>query len=838
MNIRVALPLPRLEPLTYRSTSDTIQRGCRVLVPLGTRVLTGMVVDTDVPDVPNMRDISEVLDDQPSCTEHVLLLTRRIAEYYLCSWGEALQAAMPSGFRATSIVRVVMLMIPTEEQLATIAARAPRRAELLRVISSHHGELTVSYLQRKLKSTTVADQLDALQRDGWVDVQQDTTSAPTARTQKAVSVHPDLLSNEAALRAAFDTLDARAPKQSLALGHVYLEQQRSGVAVPVQHCTSTLSISSSAISSLIERGYLVASTVAYRRVDEHAIGSLSERDERDVQLTDEQEMCVSAILRAIDDAAFKAMVLHGVTGSGKTVVYQRAIAHVLERGQRALLLVPEIALTPQLADRFRTVFGDKVAVLHSRLAPGERVTLWKRIQNGEVPIVIGARSAVFAPLDNIGLIIVDEEHEPSYKQDDPAPRYNGRDAALLRGQLTRCTVVLGSATPSLESLAMVASGRANLCTLSHRADHAVLPTVHVVDMRLERKAQRVDGAMSYKALDAIADRVQRGEGTLVFLNRRGYAASMQCEDCGDVPMCTNCDVALTYHKHAAQLKCHYCGYAEPSRTACYVCGSVDLVESGSGTQQIEELVRTSVEQRIGRTPRVDRLDADRTSRKGEHRAILERFQRGEIDVLIGTQMIAKGLDIARVSLVIVVNADQLLHRPDFRATERTVQMLTQLAGRAGRSASSHGEMYIQTSSPDHPAIEAAVLGERSPEALRAWEQTEMSLRRDTSYPPYSRFVRLEVGSLDESRASEHAKILAALIPPSSPIHVRLDPTTPPIARIRNMYRNVIIIKNDKAADPAGTELRSVLRGALDVYYREYASSHVHVTVDIDAHGTF
>jgi primosomal protein N' (replication factor Y) len=385
---------------------------------------------------------------------------------------------------------------------------------------------------------------------------------------------------------------------------------------------------------------------------------------------------------------------------------------------------------------------------------------------------------------------------------------------------------------------MVASGRANLCTLSHRADHAVLPSVHVVDMRLERKAQRVDGVMSHKALDAIADRVQRGEGTLVFLNRRGYAASMQCEDCGDVPMCTNCDVALTYHKHAAQLKCHYCGYAEPSRTACYVCGSVDLVESGSGTQQIEELVRTAVEQRIGRTLRVDRLDADRTSRKGEHRAILERFQRGEIDVLIGTQMIAKGLDIARVSLVVVVNADQLLHRLDFRATERTVQMLTQLAGRAGRSASSHGEMYIQTSSPDHPAIEAAVLGERSPEALRAWEQTEMSLRRDTSYPPYSRFVRLEVGSLDESRSSEHAKILAALIPPSSPIYVRLDPTTPPIARIRNMYRNVIIIKNDKAADPAGTELRSVLRGALDVYYREYASSHVHVTVDIDAHGTF
>lgn len=838
MNIRVALPLPRLEPLTYRCEGASVQRGCRVLVPLGTRVLTGMVVEIDVPDVPNLRDICEVLDDRPSCTDHVLLLTRRVAEYYMCSWGEALQAAMPSGFRATSIVRVIMLKHPDASDLEQLAMRAPRRAELLRVISTHQGELTVSYLQRKLKSTTIADQLDALQRDGWVDIQQDVTAVATARTQKAVGIHPDLLSDEKALRSAFDTLDARAPKQSLAMGHVYLEQQRTGAAVAVQHCTTALSISSSTITALVERGYLVATTVAYRRHDEGSIGSLSERDEREVVLTTEQSACLETITTSINNDAFHPIVLHGVTGSGKTIVYQRAIAHVLERKQRALLLVPEIALTPQLADRFRTVFGDAVAVLHSRLAAGERVTLWKRIQDGDVPIVIGARSAVFAPIDNVGLIIVDEEHEPSYKQDDPAPRYHGRDVAILRAQLSRCSVVLGSATPSLESLAMIQSGRASLCTLTHRADHAVLPHVHVVDMRQERKAQRVDGALSHKVLDAIAERVQRAEGTLVFLNRRGYAASMQCDDCGDVPMCMNCDVALTYHKHASQLKCHYCGYAEPARNVCFVCGSVELRESGTGTQQLEEHVRTAVEQRISRAPRVDRLDADRTSRKGEHRSILERFQRGDIDVLIGTQMIAKGLDIARVSLVVVVDADQMLHRPDFRATERTVQMLTQLAGRAGRSAAAHGEMYIQTSSPDHPAIEAAVQGERSPEALRAWEQSELSLRREAMYPPFWRFVRLEVSSLDEPRAAEHAQILAALIPPTSPVHQRLDPVTPPIARIRNMYRNVIIIKNRKEADPAGTELRSILRGALDVYYREYASSHVQVTVDIDAHGTF
>ena len=304
MNIRVALPLPRLEPLTYRCQDETIQRGCRVLVPLGTRIITGMVVDIDVPDVPKIRDIAEILDDRPSCTEHVLLLTRRVAEYYMCSWGEALQAAMPSGFRATSIVRVTLQRHPSDADLDALQIRAPRRAELLRLVRDHQGEL---------KSTTIADQLDALQRDGWVDVQQDITAAAIARTQKAVSVVDALLRDERALRTAFDLLDARAPKQSLALGHVYLEQQRSGKAVAVQHCTSALSISSSTITSLIERGYLVASTIPYRRSDE-GVGSLSERDEREVALTEEQQASLAQIITAVDTSSFRPFVLHDLPG--------------------------------------------------------------------------------------------------------------------------------------------------------------------------------------------------------------------------------------------------------------------------------------------------------------------------------------------------------------------------------------------------------------------------------------------------------------------------------------------------------------------------------------------
>lgn len=837
MPIHVALPLPRLEPLTYGLPDGiVVQRGCRVLVPLGTRIVTGTVVAIDQEPVPKMRNIVEVLDEEPSFSDELLDLTKRISEYYLSSWGEVLQAALPTGLTPSTVVHVTVLKPVRSVDLAVMEQRAPKRARLLQELSEHEGEISVSYLQRKLKATAIADQLDALQRMGWITIEQSMEQERTPRMVRAASIASGLLANEDELRAAFDFLDAKAPKQSLALGHIYLTTQRDGRPVEIARLADELHVSSTVVDSLERRGFVEITQVIRRGIEDES-NSLVSRDEAEVKLTTEQALAVGEIAKLCDKHERSSVVLHGVTGSGKTIVYQRAIQHVIEGKGRVLLLVPEISLTPQLADRFRAVFGDKVAVLHSRLAVGERIGLWQRIRANEFDIVIGARSAVFAPLANVQLIIVDEEHEPSYKQDDPAPRYHGRDVALIRGQVNRCPVILGSATPSLESLANVASGRATLLQLTHRADGALLPSIRVVDLREERKARRLKGAISMTALDAIASRISKKEGTLVFLNRRGFAVHLQCEDCGDVPMCKNCDVALTYHKHANVLRCHYCGYAEPMRVACTTCGSVDLRESGSGTQRIEEELVTALNERLDGTARVERMDADTTSKKGEHRTLLKRFASGDIDVLVGTQMIAKGLDIPRVTLVVVVNADMSLHQNDFRASERTVQLLTQVAGRAGRTGSHPGEMIIQTSSPEHPAIIAAINGERSPDMLRAWEADELRLRREVDYPPFTRFIVIEISSLDEAATQDHALVLAALIPARTDYLLRLDPVTPSVARIRNAYRKVIIVKNFKDKDPSGALCRSLLRNAFLTYHASYASSSVKVTIDVDAHGT-
>jgi primosomal protein N' (replication factor Y) (superfamily II helicase) len=406
---------------------------------------------------------------------------------------------------------------------------------------------------------------------------------------------------------------------------------------------------------------------------------------------------------------------------------------------------------------------------------------------------------------------VDEEHEPSYKQEDPAPRYHGRDAAIVRAMYEGCPTILGSATPSLETIYNVRRGRYRTVQLRTRADGAVLPSMRVVDLREERKQQRLVGSYTQPLLTDIVDRISRKEGTLIFLNRRGFASQVQCTDCGDVPMCRNCDVALTWHKHANVLRCHYCGYMEPARTMCTTCGGISMRDVGTGTQRLEEDLRQWLtEHQVSAV--VERMDTDTMTRKGSHRALLERFAKGDVDALVGTQMIAKGLDIGRVTLVGIVNADQALHQSDFRAAERTVQLLVQVSGRAGRTGTHPGEVIIQTSSPTHPAIQAAIHG-----SLQPWVDDELRQRRETLYPPYGRFIVIEISAFDEHLVAHHAHILERLIPDRDEAFVRLPAVIPPIARLRNRYRQVIVIKNDKTIDPGGGRCRSVLLAAMQAY---------------------
>lgn len=496
------------------------------------------------------------------------------------------------------------------------------------------------------------------------------------------------------------------------------------------------------------------------------------------------------------------------------------------------MMVPEIALTPQLHDRFRAVFGDTVALLHSRMSMGERIDTWRRVRSGACRIVLGPRSAVFAPLHNVGLIIVDEEHEPSYKQEDPSPRYHGRDVAVMRARLEGCPIVLGSATPSMESYVNADEGRYTLLRLSHRADHASLPTVQVIDMRTERKTNRTIGTVSVSLVDEIKHRLARREGTILFLNRRGYASSLVCDDCGAVPHCPHCDVSLTYHKVSATVACHYCGYREQAITSCRTCGGIEIREQGIGTQRIEEDVRKALE---GTGAVIERMDADTTQRRGSHRRLLQRFANGDVDVLIGTQMVAKGLDIPHVTLIGVINADQSLFQTDFRAVERTAQLLVQVSGRAGRDAERPGEVLIQTSSPEHPLYqEVARAGAPYRSDVLLNDQAQ---RREHDYPPYARFIIVECSGPLESDVEHAIRIWDRLLPNEDACWKRFPPITPSVARIRNRYRRVIVIKNLKASDPSGGRCRSLLVAAQEAYFQSHAVRTVRVTIDVDASGS-
>lgn len=832
--VSVALPVPRQDVFTYALPEEAAhaRAGCRVLVPLGKRILTGTIVAMDVEAHPKVRPILELLDDEPAFPAPVLSLTRWMAEYYLCSWGEALHAALPSGLSPEGVIRVSMLREPTDEEWTHLQRRAPKRAALLEALHGHTGDVTVAYLQKKLDSTTIADQLDALQRAGLIRIVTDIEAQAGPKRQKAARIASALLDDDQALRNALDQLDHRAPKQSLLLSQLYLAAMRGEGPSLRSQLLQDNDTTASALDALVKKGLVdIVEIDVVRDHDGHRAGRLSSRDETDLELTPEQRTAVDAIVQAIDAKTFVPFLLDGITGSGKTLVYQRVIAHVLEQGRTALLLVPEISLTPQLSDRFRAMFGERVALLHSRMSVGERADTWRSIKDGTSPLVIGARSAIFAPLPDVGIVIVDEEHESTYKQDDPAPRYHGRDAAVMRANLEACPVVLGSATPSLETIHNVNTGRYHHLRLTTRVDGAIMPSIRVVDMRTERKANPATGAYSPMLLHEIEQRILRKEGSLVFLNRRGYSAQLQCTDCGDVPMCMNCDVALTYHKASFSLRCHYCGYAEPVRTVCTTCGGISLRETGTGTQRIEEELADYLRQHnVDAT--IHRMDADSTTRRGAHRTILQRFSDGGIDVLIGTQMIAKGLDIGRVTLVGVVNADQQLHQSDFRAAERTVQLLTQVSGRAGRTADKPGEVVIQTSSPDHPAVVAAVTGNYAP-----WLEEEFASRREAMYPPYVRFVVIELSGLDEAQVAHHARIVQQLIPERTEHLVRLPAVVPTIARLRNRYRQIIVVKGFKHADPSGRHLRAALNGALDAYHSSWAAASIRVTVDVDASGS-
>ncbi len=535
-------------------------------------------------------------------------------------------------------------------------------------------------------------------------------------------------------------------------------------------------------------------------------------------LNPEQVLALKEIARALDSPeSARPILLHGVTGSGKTEIYLQAIRAALERGRSAIVLVPEISLTPQTVERFKGRFAeaqDAVAVLHSHLSEGERHDEWHKIHSGRARIVIGARSAVFAPLKNLGLIVVDEEHENTYKQEE-APRYHARDVAVVRAKIEKCVVLLGSATPSLESYYNAARGKYRLTTLTQRVDENQMPLMRVVDLRQERRKEKAIAILSEKLRAAIADRLEKREQTILFLNRRGFSTSLLCSNCGEARNCPNCSVALTFHRHVARLSCHLCGHTAAVPKKCPACSKDALIYAGFGTEKVESTVA-----HIFPKATVRRMDADSMTRKEAYRETLRNFRAGKIDILVGTQMIAKGLHFPNVTLVGIINADLALHLPDFRAGERTFQLLTQVAGRAGRGETP-GEVFVQTYTPFSPSIQFARHHD-----FAGYFQQELEFRERCDFPPFKHAILITVRSAHEVRAKFSAETLMRRLKETLGTEFVLgEPTPAPLEKLQGQFRFHILIRGE-----AIMRLSRLVRETLD---KLPFPEDVTVTVDVD-----
>ena len=606
-------------------------------------------------------------------------------------------------------------------------------------------------------------------------------------------------------------LRPKAPRQAAVLEHL----QANG-PVAVARLTAETGASDAAVKTLARRGLVQVTAEEVRRAP---LGSEEFVASKPPVLSAEQEHALEGIRPALrDPAAHKPIVLKGITGSGKTEVYLRAIDEVLQAGKTALVLVPEIALTPQTVERFSSRFtpqGIEVAVLHSHLSEGERHDEWHRVRSGQARIVIGARGAVFAPLENLGLIVIDEEHDNSYKQDE-GPRYHARDLAVVRGKMEPCAVLLGSATPSLESFENYRKGKYDLLELSHRHDGCVLPVFRVVDMRLRSKdGERNDQFISPKLGLAIEARLAKGEQTILFLNRRGFFTVLACKSCGKNVECPHCSVSLALHKKEDLARCHICGYAQKPPRRCPECHDPQIAFSGVGTEKVEAVVR-----KMFPSARVARMDSDTMTRKGAYHETLGAFRSRKIDILVGTQMIAKGLHFPGVTLVGIISADSALHLPDFRAGERTFQLLVQVAGRAGRG-DAEGEVIVQTFSPAHPSLQFAKSHD-----FDGFAAHELEMRHNFGHPPYSHLVLLTARADTAQKAEFAARTLAQKLTAAVPHSVMVSPAAPaPLARVRGMYRYQVVAR--------GKQIRALTKAIKESLGAIKLPKDVHVAVDVD-----
>ena len=748
------------QPYTYvipEEMIDQILPGMRVTVPFGRRKVMGFVIGiratTDLSE-DQLRSLTTILDLSPVLNTELLSLSDYLADETFAFRISILQTMLPNALKA-DYQHFIKIVGKVSDDVAN------RLFMGLTEIAFHASQ----YSDKDLAT------LAKLRRQHSIEVRIEVNDRAKVKTQLAYQFSQ----NVAMLKTAQQSLRPTAKKQAQLIAFIL---QHVGETWLKKELQEMLPLSDATLAHAVTHEWLVKKQVEALRDPFKATVQKS----NPLDLNDEQQQAFDRISASADLHRFAPFLLEGITGSGKTEVYLQVAQHVLKQGKTVLFLVPEIALTPQMVRRVKSRFGEQTAVLHSGLSDGERYDEWRRIERGDVQIVVGARSAVFAPLDNLGLIIVDEEHETTYKQSDN-PRYNARDVALWRGEYYQIPVILGSATPSLETRARAQRGVYERLTLTQRAGGAKLPKVDVIDMK-DTLADGPETNFSAELKDKIADRLNKKEQIVLMLNRRGFSSFVMCRDCGFVPRDPNCNLAMTLHMDSHTLKCHYCGHEEPIPTVCPNCGSKRIRYYGTGTEKVAiELAE------LFPTARVIRMDQDTTRKKGSMDKLLEKFGRHEADILLGTQMIAKGLDFPDVTLVGVLNADTALGLPDFHASERTFQLLTQVSGRAGRAQKS-GEVVVQTFNPQHYAIVFAQQHD-----YEGFYHQEMRARHAGNYSPYYYTVQIQASHSDENQAAlqmlQVARWLRAHVDQDV---IVLGPSPKPIAKMRNRYYFQIILK--------------------------------------------
>ncbi|MFC1732769.1 primosomal protein N' [candidate division KSB1 bacterium] len=822
--VDVLLPLPVPGFYTYcipDELADSVNKGKRVVVQFGKRkIYTALVykIHNNPPSKYEAKDILSVLDINPIVNEMQFSFWNWMAAYYLCTPGEVMNAALPSALKLASESKI-LLNPDFDRDFSILNEKEYLIAEALDIQKI----LTVTEVSKIVEQTSVLHLINNLLEKKVIIIEEEIRDKYKAKTENFIRLSTQY-QDEKAMKKVFDQLEKRAFRQlELLMSFISLSRFFSEKPEEITQNKLLKSVegTSAALNTLIKKGILERYQKKVSRFDNHAAKALV----ASVVLNEYQQKAYDKINQLFKEK--EVVLLHGITSSGKTEIYIKLIDEVIKNGKQVLYLLPEIALTAQIINRLRNYFGDKVGIYHSKYNEQERVEVWNRVLTSsessdgqpKYQVILGARSALFLPFKQLGLIIVDEEHDTSYKQYDPAPRYNARDGAIYLAGLHNANVLLGSATPAVESYFNAHTNKYGHVEIMHRYGGLQLPETIIIDLRIEHRRKKMKSHFSSVLLEHMKSALEQKEQVILFQNRRGFSLRLECDTCGWMPQCKHCDVTLIYHKHTNQLKCHYCGYATYVPSKCPECNSNALMMKGFGTEKIEEEIPVFFPD-----AKVSRMDLDTTRSKQAYHHIINDFEERRIDILVGTQMLTKGLDFDNVSIVGILNADNMINYPDFRSYERSFQLISQVSGRAGRKKK-RGKVFIQTFNPKHFVIKNVIDFNYHP-----FISTVLSERNRFHYPPYTRLIKLTLKHKDRKKLDDAAFEMKQLLKPIFGKQI-IGPEFPVVSRIRLFYIKDFLIKLER--DGSISEMKQKLMNGIDLFYAKQINKSVRVIVDVD-----